>query len=639
MKSNARRILGTAGHIDHGKTALIRAISGQETDRLREEKERGISIELGFAHHEIGELQFGIVDVPGHERFLRHMLAGAQGIDLVLLVVAADDGIMPQTEEHFDILHLLGVAEVLFVITKTDLVNSDRVSDVREEIEILTAGTRFEKAITHAVSSTTGFGIAALQEEIREILLSLTPREIRGPFRLPIDRSFLLHGQGLVVTGTANSGSIQQGDALTILPSGVETRARSVQVHGERLKEAGAGQRIALNLAGVEKGDAPRGAWVTDPTVWSVTNRLDCELEVRPGAGRGLRSFERIRFHIGTSEVHGKIIFLGETSEVAPKEKAFCQIALDDEILAAHGDRFVIRNEAAQRTVGGGIVLHPTTDRHRAGEANVPTLLEELRDHEGAALIRPFLELLPTFGATLSLIQQGLLLQSQEIHQALPTTKDLVALPSIHDPETITTAKKWSALTEQVNDALANYHRSHPMESGMDLESLRSRLRISVPQKLFRAVIELLEKSNTVIRDESIIRLPKHTLQVPRDEAQILDRLSAAIRKGGFTPPDAKQLSSMLDLSTERIRKLLKVLLDQGRVQRVSGDIHYDLDSLSEITGLLQAHLTQHSEITVGEFRNQISASRKYALALMDYFDQTGVTIRIGDARRLRESH
>jgi selenocysteine-specific elongation factor len=636
MISQARRILGTAGHIDHGKTRLVRAISGKETDRLKEEQERGISIELGFAHHEIDGLQFGIVDVPGHERFLKHMLAGAQGIDVVLMVVAADDGVMPQTEEHFDIIHLLGVENLIFVITKVDLVSDQRVAEVTEEIEILAAGTSFESAPTVSVSSENGDGVAALQAKIRETLLGLAPREQKGPFRMPIDRSFVLHGHGVVVTGTANSGQVTEGDSLTIRPAGAETRARTVQVHGERVSEAGAGQRIALNLAGVEKTDAPRGAWITDPAVWAVTDRFDCELEVRPGAPRPLSSFDRVRLHIGTCEAHGKIIFLGDVTEVAAKQKAFCQIALDTPILAARGDRFVIRLESANRTVGGGMVLHPSTSRHKPGQETVPQLLGALRDLSPRGQIRPFIELLPAFAAPVSLIAQGLLLPASELLAALATEEDLVALPDREQPETVTTRSKWSALSRQVGDALAHYHRSHPMSPGMDLESLRSRLRISVPQKLFRAVVELLETSGDLVREESTIRLPRHAIEVPRDDQAVLARLEEEISRGALAPPDTKQLCASLDLAPERAQTLIRVLVDQGKLIRVSPEIHYTTSSLERATSLLRARLEQNPEITVAEYRTAIGASRKYALALMDHFDKESLTVRVGDSRRLR---
>jgi len=636
MKPYGRRILGTAGHIDHGKTRLVRAISGKETDRLKEEKERGISIELGFAHHEIDGLQFGIVDVPGHERFLKHMLAGAQGIDVVLMVVAADDGVMPQTEEHFDIVHLLGVENLIFVVTKTDLVSAERLAEVKEEIEILAVGTKFENAPQIAVSSESGEGIPALQSVIRETLLVLEPRETNGPFRMPIDRSFVLHGHGIVVTGTANSGAVTEGDALTIRPSGVETRARTLQVHGERLSQAGAGQRIALNLAGIDQAGAPRGAWVTAPSVWAVTDRFDCELEVRPGAPRPLSSFDRVRVHIGTCEVHGKLIFLGETSQVAPKERAFCQIALDEQILAARGDRFVIRMEAANRTVGGGMVLHPSTERHKPGQEDIPEFLCSLRDASRKEQIAPFIELLPAFAAPVSLIEQGLLMPSDELHAAVLADPGLVALPNRQKPETVTTKRKWDTLSRQVGDALSHFHRSHPMSPGMDLESLRSRLRISVPQKLFRAVTELLESTGVVVREEATIRLPRHTIQVPRDEGRILEKLMQEITAGGMSPPDAKQLASGLELSPDRTLTLLKVLVDQDKLIRVSSEIHYDPASLDQATSLLREHLQSHPEITVAEFRTSIAASRKYALALMDYFDKSSLTVRVGDARRLR---
>ncbi|MEO2167977.1 MAG: selenocysteine-specific translation elongation factor, partial [bacterium] len=420
MTTHGRRILGTAGHIDHGKTELIHAITGQETDRLEEEKRRGISIELGFAHHEIDGTRFGVIDVPGHERFLHHMLAGAQGIDLVLLVVAADDGVMPQTEEHFDILHLLGVERMLVVITKSDLVLPARLDEVREEVAILTAGSNFESATVCAVSAREGAGIEELRADIARELAALPPRPVRGPFRMPIDRSFVLHGHGVVVTGTASSGEVKVGDTLFLRPGGKEVRARTVQLHGEPVDQAAAGQRVALNLPGLETEEAPRGSWITARGVYATTDRFDCDLEVRPGAARPLRSFDRIRLHIGTSEVHGKLIFLGDKDEVAPKQRAFCQIVLDEEILAGHGDRFVIRLETASRTAGGGRVLHPFAKRHKTHESRVTERLTQLAGGRGCDLVVPFLDLHTGFAAPMKLVAQGLLLTEDELCEEIP---------------------------------------------------------------------------------------------------------------------------------------------------------------------------------------------------------------------------
>jgi selenocysteine-specific elongation factor len=343
--SRGNLIIGTAGHVDHGKTALVRALTGQETDRLPAERERGISIELGFAHYEIDGTRFGFIDVPGHERFIRHMLAGAHGIDLALIVVAADDGVMPQTEEHFDIVHLLGVRQALFVITKADLA-PDRVAAVRSDIEVLSCGTRFETAPVLVASGVTGEGLEALRTEIGRQLRSLQPRESHGFFRLPIDRAFGRHGHGVIVTGTAAAGTVRTGDALAIRPGDQLVRARSLQIHGESVAEARVGQRVAVNLAGVSQDDVQRGQWLTDPRVDLLTDRFDCWLEARGGLRLPLATFERARVHVATAERLGRVILLGDRKELGSREAAFAQIVLDEPVLITAGDRFVLRTPA-----------------------------------------------------------------------------------------------------------------------------------------------------------------------------------------------------------------------------------------------------------------------------------------------------
>lgn len=636
MSNHGRSILGTAGHIDHGKTELIRALTGQDTDRLAEEKRRGISIELGFAHHEIEGRRFGVVDVPGHERFLRHMLAGAHGIDLVLLVVAADDGVMPQTEEHFDVVHLTGARRLLFVITKTDLVAEPRVEEVREEIAILAAGTGFEDAPVFPVSARTGAGLGELRGAITQELATIEPKPASGPFRMPIDRSFVLHGHGVVVTGTASSGSVAPGDALFLRPADREVRARTVQVHGEGVEHAAAGQRIALNFPGIRTEDAPRGAWVTSAGVDTATDRFDCELEVRPGASRPLRSFDRIRLHLGTAELRGKVILLGEREELEPRQKALAQIVLDEPVLAGRGDRFVIRMETAHRIAGGGRVLHAFAPRHKRGEKNLEERLARLRDAQPLDAVTAFLDLLPAFAASCSVISQGLVMDEEELREEIPSRKDLVALPDAHAVEALTTRGKWNTLRDLVTSALADYHRAHPMNPGMDIESLRSRLRMSVPPRLFRAAVEIFEQEGTLVREESEVRLPRHEVVVEASDAEVLEQITEALNEGGFAPPDAKQLAEALDIPLRRVRDLLKVGVDRGAIARVSGDIYYDSRTLGNATELLREHLARNAEITVAEYRTAIGASRKYALALMDHFDQTALTVRVGDARRLR---
>src|SRR5215470_4544631 len=345
-------IVGTAGHIDHGKTSLVRALTGQDTDRLKEEKERGISIDLGFAFFDApGGERAGIVDVPGHERFIRNMLAGAHGMDLVLFTVAADDGVMPQTEEHLDILHLLGVRRGVFVITKSDLVDAPRVAAVREEIEVLTLDTTLEGAPIVPVSTLTGEGLLALRAEIGALLAAPAGPPPPGWFRLPVDRAFVIRGHGIVVTGTAIAGTVAEGDTVRILPGGDTARVRGLEVHGNAVAHAAHGQRVAMNLAGIERTDLGRGHVVCDERIARLTGRLDARVEIRPAARRPVVSHGRVRVHIGTAEVLGKLVLLGGRSELPPRSAGWAQVVLTEPVLALRGDRFILRDETARRTL------------------------------------------------------------------------------------------------------------------------------------------------------------------------------------------------------------------------------------------------------------------------------------------------
>ncbi len=391
-------IIGTAGHIDHGKTALIKALTGQDTDRLKEEKERGISIDLGFAYFTLPDgTRAGIVDVPGHERFIRNMLAGAHGIDLVLFTVAADDGVMPQTEEHLDILHLLGTRRGIFVITKADLADAARIRDVRDEIELLADGTTLADAPVIEVSSITGAGLDTLRAEIVRQLDGFQARRATGVFRLPLDRAFVIKGHGIVVTGTAMGAEVRVGQKLRVLPSGNEVRVRSIQVHSDSVESAGLCQRVALNLTGAEKLDLARGDVLADERLDSATVRFDASLEIRPAAKRALKNNTRVRLFIGTAETIARAIVLDDAGAIAPKASGLAQLVAEDPVVALAGDRFVIRDETNSRTLGGGIVLNPLGRRVRKPVESYRASLRMLKDSTGADALEALINLQESF--------------------------------------------------------------------------------------------------------------------------------------------------------------------------------------------------------------------------------------------------
>jgi len=631
-------IIGTAGHIDHGKTSLIKALTGQETDRLKEEQERGISIDLGFAYIDLpnGD-RAGIVDVPGHERFIRNMLAGAHGVDLVLFTIAADDGVMPQSEEHLDFLHLLGVKKGIFAITKADIVDSARIAEVQEEIEILTLDTTLEGAPIIPVSSVTGLGLERLRQEIVVQLESYERPPQLGYFRLPIDRAFVMKGHGVVVTGTAMAGSLNEGDTVRILPGGEETRVRGLQVHGQPVTAVKWGQRVAMNLAGLEKRDLTRGHVVCHPKLTLTTQRFDAFVEIRPGAKREVENHGRVRVHLGTAEVIGKVITLDGRETLPPRSTAFCQIVLEEPVITTRGDRFILRNQTAQGTLGGGEVLHPFARRHRRSEHGVTDRLAALRTSALLPACRAYLEAQSEFAAPLEEIYQGVNAREEEVVALLGQDPEILPFPDPSRPEAYSVARKWRQLIKEVQTLLTAFHSEAPLARGMEMESLRSQLSFSFSPKIFRTVIENLASEGIIIREESSLRLPTHTVKLNTHEQNAATQLEHLIQEGGFTPPELKDLEGNLGIPRKTLLDLLNVLESQGKVTKVTTDTYYSSVALEKARTALVVHLNSQAEITAAGFRDLLGISRKTAIPLLEYFDRTGVTLRVGDIRKLRK--
>ncbi|MGH7831968.1 MAG: selenocysteine-specific translation elongation factor, partial [Candidatus Binatia bacterium] len=518
-------IIGTAGHIDHGKTSLIKALTGQDTDRLKEEKERGISIDLGFAYLDLPDgTRAGIVDVPGHERFIRNMLAGAHGIDLVLFTVAADDGVMPQTEEHLDIVHLLGVKLAIFLITKADLVPPSRIKDVEEEIRILTFETALDDSPILTFSAVTGEGLPELRAKIWEVLKNWKKPEPRGYFRLPVDRAFVLQGHGLVVTGTGLSGQIRVGDKVRSLPGDETFRVRSVQVHNRSVDAAGWGQRVALNLSGQEKETIARGDVICHEELTLTSDRFDALLEVRPAAAHGIKNHQRVRVHLGTAERLAKLILLGAQDKVEPKQSAYCQVTLSEPLLVMRGDRFIVRDETARRTLGGGIVIHPRAKRHKKRELGLQERLERLRTEDLSELIESFLEGHEGFAAPIEPLYQFLNLRKEESQNCLDRAKAVLSF-NAEGEKVYTTEKKWLALKEKILKTLQEFHLSHPLAPGMDMEELRGKLPYEIQPRLFRVLVEKLAAEKVIAREGNLLRLAAHKIHLRDEERSLIEKI------------------------------------------------------------------------------------------------------------------
>jgi selenocysteine-specific elongation factor len=639
MATTTHAIIGTAGHIDHGKTALIKALTGQDTDRLKEEKERGISIDLGFAYFTLPDgTRAGVIDVPGHERFIRNMLAGAHGIDLVLFTVAADDGVMPQTEEHLDILHLLGARRGIFVITKADLADTARLRDVRDEIELLADGTALAGAPVIEVSSTTGAGLEQLRTEIVRQLDGFQARRATGVFRLPLDRAFVIKGHGIVVTGTAMGAEVHVGDKLRVLPSGNEVRVRSIQVHSDSVESAGLCQRVALNLTGAEKLDLARGDVLADERVDSATARFDAWLEIRPAAKRALKNNTRVRLFIGTAETIARAIVLDEAGTIAPKAAGLAQLVAEDPVVALAGDRFVIRDETNSRTLGGGTVLNPLGRRVRKPLEAYRANLLTLKNSSGADALEALINLQESFALGPSRIATLMNIPIAEADAALRETPRFIKL-SIGDELAFTTRTRWDALKHFALDALTAHHKREPLSPGLEMEALRTRLPFEIGARAFRPIVDRISHESEIVREESTLRLKSHRVQLGGAAETLGTRVAAALEHAEFQPPDLKQLAESLKIPTSQLPHLRTVLVAmerEGRVVKIASELYFSRAAADAARTRLVDYLKTHDTITAATFRDLLGASRKFAIALLDHFDHTGITTRVGDTRRLR---
>src|SRR4029077_10029969 len=618
------------------KTSLIKALTGTDTDRLKEEKERGISIDLGFAHLDLPDgTSAGVVDVPSHERFIRNKLAGAHGIDLVLFTVWADDGVMPQSEEHLDIVHLLGVKLAIFVITKIDLVSPAKVAEVEEEIKILTLGTLLENAPVVAVSTVSGQGLAELKEQILRVLQSADKRAPSGYFRLPVDRAFILQGHGVVVTGTALSGEIKAADRVRCLPGNQLFRVRSLQVHGKSVETAGWGQRVALNLTGPERADVTRGHVICHEKLTLTSDRFDAFLEVRPAATKGIKNHQRVRVHLGTTERLAKIILLEAKDKVEPKTSTYCQITLAEPVMALRGDHFIVRDETARRTLAGGVVLHPWARAHKRNEPGLQARLEFLHSGDLAHLTHAVIEESPEFAVSLEPIYQFLNLQEDETRERIGQMKSLRVI-NAEGERVYTTETKWQRLKEIIIKTLRDFHGNHPLVPGMDMEELRGKLTFELSPKVFRPLVETFIAEKIIAKEENLLRLTEHRVQLGSQEKTLMERIKKILGEQPLTPPDLKDLEKQLGASRNKLIEVVRLLERDGSVIRVATDLYYLSSAIDQVRAVLKKFLSEKGEITAASFRDLINSSRKYTIPLLEYFDREGTTIRIGDIRRLK---
>lgn len=631
-------IIGTAGHIDHGKTTLIKALTGKDTDRLKEEKDRGISIELGFTYFDLpGGKRAGIVDVPGHERFIKNMLAGASGIDLVILVVAADEGVMPQTKEHLSILSLLHIKKGIIVLTKKDLVDEEWLEIVIEQIQEDVLGTFLENAKIIPVSSVTGDGLNLLIDEIDRLTDEVEAKHLDKPFRLPVDRIFSIAGFGTVVTGTLISGIVNEGEKIMVYPKQIESRIRSVQVHDSKVKKAEAGQRVAINITGIKTDEINRGDVIALPNSMEPTLMFDARLELLKNAERSINNRDRLRIYHGSAEIFGRVVLL-DREELKPGEKAFVQMRLEEEIACQKDDYFVIRFYSPMTTIGGGIVLDPNPPKRKRFKEDV---IEELKIKEKGSVdevveqnILKMSNSYPNIDAIAKSSGNITMQKCSEILKRLEDNKRVKSFSS-NEGAFYLHIEFLEDIKKKAQAVLSYFHDKYPLKAGMSKEELKSKVMENARQKISDEIFDYLQKEKMLKLEGQYVSLWDFNVVYTKEQENIKNFIIDEYLKNKFNPPKYAEIIPKLKNPEKVATQVYNALIDSGELVKVEQDIVFSKVSYDEAVNMLKNYLTENKYIQLGEFRDLLGTSRKYAMALLDYFDQLKITKRIEDKRIL----
>jgi selenocysteine-specific elongation factor len=637
-------VLGTAGHVDHGKTSLIKALTGIDTDRLKEEKKRGITIELGFAFLDLpcGH-RIGIVDVPGHEKFVKNMVAGVTGMDLLAFVIAADEGIMPQTREHFEICRLLGVKKGLVILTKIDMVDEEWLELVEEEVREFCVGSFLEGAPIIRVSSTTGEGIDDVRNVLDDFVRKHDFADSSGPFRLPVDRVFAMKGFGAVVTGTSISGRVALGDELRFYPGDLVTKVRGIQVHSKSVEAVEAGHRTAINLQGVDVEQIERGMVAAPPGALKPNYMLDCRFLYLASNTKPLKHRTRIRVHLGTDEIIGRISLL-DVDEVKPGEEVGVQLLLEKPVAVWPGDRYVIRSYSPVATIGGGMVignLSPkkrkrVSERDRDYNRRTLAALEDGSPEDKTLL---FLEESGTQGLVLDELAVRLGLFGKNLKKALNdpiSSRRIVVVDSTNQRYLSQTVA--GKITARLIDNLTAYHRDNPLQKGLSKEELRSGLGKGIDQKVFNFCLNDLLKKESVIQEESTVRLATHRVALKGDEKKLRNDLEIWYREKGLSTATVKDtLDQFHDYPEGMIKEVLALLLRDEKLVKISETLYYDAMVISSLKDDLIAFVEREGEIDAPAFKNLTGLTRKFSIPILEYFDRIKLTIRVGDKRIMRK--
>ena len=628
-------IIGTAGHVDHGKTLLIKALTGIDTDRLQEEKKRGITIELGFAHLDWPDgTQAGIVDVPGHEKFIKNMLAGAGGIDLAMLIVAADDGFMPQTLEHLDILTLLGIKDGCVVITKSDVVDPEWLEMMKEEIVGRVEGTFLEGKPVHCVSAYTGQGIPELRQELHDMVLRASQKNLRVPFRLPVDRVFSVDGFGTVVTGTLIEGTMHEGDAAELIPGGAMTRIRNLQVHGKDVDTAYAGQRVAVNLANLKKTDIKRGDAVAKPGSVRTSRMIDVRLQNLRSSHRVIQNDTQVHLY-HTSQVQLAKVVLLDRDALNPGESCYAQLRLSEPISTKNGDRFVIRFYSPLETIGGGVILDDSPARHKR---NVPAVLEALKIKESGSGGDRVIQVLAEFGQELpdgAKLAAKLRMEEEEVLEAV---RDLCAHGRALEPMEgrYIAASVMDKVWDSCREILAGYHKLNPLHAGMKDAELRQKCFKAMDQTLADALLGALRQEGKIRRIAERYALGDFQIQFTKRQRAIREKLLQTYKKAGIESPSTDEvLVSFQQNERTDAKQVMESLVTGGELVLLTPQICWHREVFVHACQVTKDHFAANETLTLGELRDQLQSSRKYTLALLEYFDKNRITRKDGDLRRL----
>lgn len=631
-------IIGTAGHIDHGKTTLIKALTGRDTDRLKEEKERGISIDLGFTYFDLPSgKRAGIIDVPGHEKFIKNMLAGIGGIDVVVLVIAADEGVMPQTKEHLNILKLLQVKKGIIALTKKDMVDPEWLEMISEQIHEEVADTFLEEARIIPVSSVKGDGLKDLIAEIDRLTEAVEQKDTISSFRLPVDRVFTVPGFGTVVTGTLISGSIKEGDKVELFPTGIESRIRSIQVHEKPVKEAFAGQRVAVNIAGIKVEEIQRGNVLAKPGSMEPTMMIDARMEMLKDAPMTIDNRDRLRLYHGTSEIMCRVVLL-DREELKPGESAFVQLRLEEAIACQKNDRFVIRFYSPMITIAGGTILDPNPPKRKRFKEDVLEELSVKEKGDPSEVVEQFLlQNSDKFYDKKQIMKQLSFLDEEGFGQLIQTLKEKGLAVEFKQGEDNYYAhtRYLNIVGEQLESALTQFHSKSPLKTGMSKEEIKSKLFEQVKPRLYDAILNYYAEKGLINVTNQFISRKDFEIAFTENQGKIKSMLLKRYSENKYNPPKLSDIVAEAKFEKNQLNMVYNALIDMDYLVKVEEDIAFVKEAYEEAVKLVREHIAQNGAITLGEFRDLLGTSRKYAMALLDSFDQQKITKRIEDKRIL----